>query len=125
MEEQNAGLLPTLRNEYGGAHTVRLAGGGGPPAEITATDRQRGGAVTEPPPEDDLTDRVVESWAVAEALRRLPAGHREVLVECLYRGRSVTEAAALLGVPAGTVKSRTHDALRSLRMILDDLGVTR
>jgi DNA-directed RNA polymerase specialized sigma24 family protein len=119
VEEQNAGLLPTLRNEHGGA------GGGGPLAEITTMDRQRRRAVPEPSPDDDLTDRVVESWAVAEALRRLPAGHREVLVECFYRRRSVTEAAALLGVPPGTVKSRTHDALRSLRMILDDLGVTR
>jgi RNA polymerase sigma-70 factor (ECF subfamily) len=48
-----------------------------------------------------------------------------VLVECFYRGRSVAEAAAVLGIPAGTVKSRTHYAVRALRLVLDEMGVTR
>ncbi len=30
-----------------------------------------------------------------------------------------------MGIPAGTVKSRTHYALRSLRLALEELGVTR
>jgi len=76
-------------------------------------------------PAMDETERAVESWTVAEALRRLSPMHREVLVECFYHGRSVAEAAGLLGVPAGTVKSRTHYALRSLRVVLDEMGVTR
>jgi RNA polymerase sigma-70 factor, ECF subfamily len=79
----------------------------------------------EPPPEVDEADRAVEAWTVAEALGRLSAAHREVLVECFYRGRSVAEAAARLGVPAGTVKSRTHYALRSLRLVLEEVGVTQ
>lgn len=74
---------------------------------------------------DDETDRAVEAWTVAEALARLTAPHREVLIECFYRGRSVAEAAARLGIPPGTVKSRTHYALRSLRVALEELGVTR
>jgi RNA polymerase sigma-70 factor, ECF subfamily len=79
----------------------------------------------EPPPEVDEADRAVEAWTVAEALGRLSAAHREVLVECFYRGRSVAEAAARLGVPPGTVKSRTHYALRSLRLVLEEMGVTQ
>jgi RNA polymerase sigma-70 factor, ECF subfamily len=79
----------------------------------------------EPPRTEDETDRAVEAWTVAEALSRLSASHREVLVECFYEGRSVAEAAARLGVPRGTVKSRTHYALRSLRMVLEEMGVTR
>jgi RNA polymerase sigma-70 factor (ECF subfamily) len=77
------------------------------------------------PAADDETDRAVEAWTVAEALARLSVPHREVLVECFYRGRSVAEASARLGIPAGTVKSRTHYALRSLRLALEELGVTR
>jgi RNA polymerase sigma-70 factor (ECF subfamily) len=80
--------------------------------------------IPEPPPSADEADRAVEAWTVAEALGRLSASHREVLVECFYQGRSVAEAAARLGIPPGTVKSRTHYALRSLRMVLDEMGVT-
>ena len=78
----------------------------------------------EPAPSADEADRAVEAWTVAEALARLTAQHREVLLECFYQGRSVAEAAARLGVPPGTVKSRTHYALRSLRMVLSEMGVT-
>jgi RNA polymerase sigma-70 factor, ECF subfamily len=80
--------------------------------------------IPEPPPSADEAERAVEAWTVAEALRRLSETHREVLIECFYQGRSVAEAAARLGVPPGTVKSRTHYALRSLRMVLDEMGVT-
>jgi RNA polymerase sigma-70 factor (ECF subfamily) len=51
--------------------------------------------------------------------------HREVLVECFYQGRSVVEAVARLGVPAGTVKYRAHYALRLLRLVLEEMGVTQ
>ena len=61
---------------------------------------------------------------MAEAFTRLAPPHHQVLMECFYEGRSVTEVAARLGVPPGTIKSRTHYALRSLRMILDEMGVT-
>lgn len=84
--------------------------------------------VTDSVPEsvtDDESERAVEAWTVAEALARLSPPHREVLVECFYRGRSVAEASARLGIPPGTVKSRTHYALRALRLALEELGVTR
>lgn len=83
--------------------------------------------VGEPPetPTPDRTDALLQSWLVAEALSRLSVDHRRVLVECYYRGRSVAEAARVLGVPEGTVKSRTHYALRSLRLALQEMGVTR
>jgi RNA polymerase sigma-70 factor, ECF subfamily len=87
-----------------------------------------GEVITDAPPEpvsDDETDRTVEAWLIAEALGRLSSVHREVLVECFYQGRSVAEAAARLGVPPGTVKSRTHYALRSLRLVLEEMGVTQ
>ncbi len=79
--------------------------------------------VREAPASGDRTDELLLSWVVAEALTTLSADHRAVLVECYYRGRSVAEAAERLGVPEGTVKSRTHYALRALRLALEEMGV--
>ena len=63
------------------------------------------------------------SWVVADALSQLSPEHRAVLLECYFRGNPVRDAARHLGVPAGTVKSRTHYALRALRLALDEMGV--
>ena len=71
---------------------------------------------------DDELDRAVEAWTVAAALDSLPPHHRAVLIETFFRGRSVAETAATLGIPAGTVKSRAFHALRSLRKILVEGG---
>ncbi len=71
----------------------------------------------------DEHDRALQTWVVAEALRSLSRDHRDVLVQCYYRGCSVAEAAAVLGVPPGTVKSRTHYALLRLRLALQEMGV--
>lgn len=88
----------------------------------------RGEIITDSPPEVpalDETERAVEQWLVAEALDRLSGPHREVLVDCFYQGRSVAEVSARLGIPPGTVKSRTYYALRALRLALEELGVTQ
>lgn len=79
--------------------------------------------VPEPREVIDETDTLLQAWSVAEAITQLSAEHRAVLVECYYRGRSVAEAARRLGVPEGTVKSRTHYALRALRLALEEMGV--
>ncbi|WP_228003120.1 sigma-70 family RNA polymerase sigma factor [Nocardia australiensis] len=70
-------------------------------------------------------DRAIDGWLVAEALQRLSAEHRGVVVQLYYRGRSIAEAAQHLGIAEGTVKSRSYYALRALRAIFDELGVTR
>jgi len=72
----------------------------------------------------DRTDQLLQSWVVAEAVTKLSPEHRAVLRECYYRGRSVAEAARTLGIPEGTVKSRTHYALRALRLALEEMGVS-
>jgi RNA polymerase sigma-70 factor (ECF subfamily) len=63
----------------------------------------------------DHSELVVNTMLVIDALDQVSAEHREVLVELYYQGRSVTEAARELGVPPGTVKSRSHYALLALR----------
>ncbi|MEU6642943.1 sigma-70 family RNA polymerase sigma factor [Saccharomonospora sp. NPDC046836] len=83
---------------------------------------------TDAPPElavPDDTERAVQGWIVADALGELSDRHREVLLLCYFEGMSVADAAVRLGIAEGTVKSRTHYALRALRLALEEKGVTR
>lgn len=80
--------------------------------------------VPQQPTSDDI-ERAVEAWTVAAALDDLPEHHRSVLIETFFRGRSVAEAAQALGIPAGTVKSRSYHALRALRRSLIEGGAQR
>jgi len=82
------------------------------PAEVAAVvDRSHG---------SDHAEAVVNTMVVLDALDRVSPEHREVLVELYYRDRSVTEAATTLGVPPGTVKSRSFYALRALRAVMGE-----
>ena len=56
-------------------------------------------------------------------LGRLPAKHRDVLILCLLNGASPQEAAAQLGCPVGTVKSRLARARGALRDRLTTRGI--
>ncbi len=73
-----------------------------------------GDAVT-PGPARDLEDRD----AIDHAFRRLKVEHRAVIVVHHYLGLSDDEAAEVLGVPVGTVKSRLHRATAAMRAELD------
>ena len=88
-----------------------------------ARPHEVGEAALEVLPAADDPERALESWAVADALTSLRPDHRRVLLETYYRGKSVAEAASALGVPAGTVKSRTFYALRALRLALEERGL--
>jgi RNA polymerase sigma-70 factor, ECF subfamily len=69
-------------------------------------------------------DQAMLGWQVAAALDRLSPEHRQVIRLAHMRGMSVREIAEACGLPEGTVKSRTWYALRSLRLVLEEMGVT-
>jgi RNA polymerase sigma-70 factor (ECF subfamily) len=71
---------------------------------------------------EDMAQQTVDRQLVQVALRTLSIEHRQTLFETYFRGASVAEAAETLGVPPGTVKSRTHYALRALRQAIDGAG---
>jgi RNA polymerase sigma-70 factor (ECF subfamily) len=86
---------------------------------------RRPAVVTDHLPEQlvaDTAQQTVDRLLVLSALRTLSTEHRQVLFECYFRGASVAEAAETLGVPAGTVKSRTHYALHAMRQAIDAMG---
>jgi RNA polymerase sigma-70 factor, ECF subfamily len=52
------------------------------------------------------------------ALRKIPTKARQVLVLVVHKGLAYREAAKVLGIPVGTVKSRMHSALPILHRAL-------
>jgi RNA polymerase sigma-70 factor (ECF subfamily) len=99
---------------------------------IVIDDRRRKGAR---PPEAgegaletlqsaDGMDGLLRTVVVTEALKMLTPAHREILNETVLRDRTVNEAAEVLGIPVGTVKSRVYYAMRALRVVLEEKGVT-
>ncbi|WP_427005882.1 sigma-70 family RNA polymerase sigma factor [Pseudarthrobacter sp. H2] len=88
---------------------------------LEATERDG----TDPVDAADRVDDLLNKVLMEEALLRLSAEHRDVLVALHYRRYTVQEASARLNIPSGTVKSRAFYAVRALRTILDEMGVQR
>jgi RNA polymerase sigma-70 factor, ECF subfamily len=75
-------------------------------------------------PETDAGfDRITSRTAILEAVLELPAKYRDVLIEIYFRDQPVAKAAEILGVPEGTVKSRSFYALRALRQRYIEKGL--
>lgn len=76
-----------------------------------------------PGPEPDPADRAEAAWTafrVHRALEVLPAHERPVIELAYWRGLSQSEIAESLGVPLGTVKTRTRSALARLARALEE-----
>lgn len=86
------------------------------------TDGDQTALAALPAPEE--MDAAVGAWSMAEALQRLTAAHRDVLVCLYYRRWTLLETAGHLGVAVGTVKSRSTYALRALRLVLEEMEVS-
>lgn len=88
-----------------------------------AAVRPRGTAFEDAPelaaPDEDVLERLARSDAVDAALAGLDAPHREVLELSFRCDLPNAEIAERLGVPVGTVRSRTFYALRALRGVLE------
>lgn len=67
--------------------------------------------------------RIESAWRVLEvrrALESMPADERAVLAATHFEGLTHEEAAIKLGIPVGTVKSRSYRAYTRLRAMLTD-----
>jgi RNA polymerase sigma-70 factor (ECF subfamily) len=97
-------------------------------ARNAIVDRSR--ARNEPPAEapdeasleagpDERAEQAWTQWQVHSALERLPEREREVIALAYWSDLSQSEVATTLGIPLGTVKTRTRSALLHLAEILE------
>ncbi|MCL9762493.1 sigma-70 family RNA polymerase sigma factor [Frankia sp. AiPa1] len=71
----------------------------------------------------DHAEGVVAAAVVSAVLDRIWPEHRAAIVEVYLHDRTCAQAASVLGLPEGTVKSRLHYALRSLRREAERMGL--
>lgn len=68
---------------------------------------------------DDHTGEIADHDQLVRGLSRLPVDQRVVVVLRYYMDLPHAEIAEILGIPAGTVRSRTNHALAALRAVLE------
>jgi RNA polymerase sigma-70 factor, ECF subfamily len=124
----------TFASVWRGAHSYRPERGPGGPwiyavARNAIVDRAR--ARSEPAvdvPEQESSDAGPSeraeaswiSWRVHRALEELPENERTVVELAYWSGLSQSEVAEYLGIPLGTVKTRTRAALARLADQLEE-----
>lgn len=89
----------------------------------TVRDRADQQEIQEPTPQrGDAFDLLLTRIELDEALLRLTEEQRQAVVEVYFLGRTCSELAAELGIPAGTMRSRLYYGIRALRKILGENG---
>src|SRR4051794_6200680 len=68
---------------------------------------------------DERAEQSWTSWRVHRALETLPEREREVVALAYWSDLSQSEVAEKLGIPLGTVKTRTRSALMHLAEVLE------
>jgi RNA polymerase sigma-70 factor (ECF subfamily) len=72
---------------------------------------------------NDSIDNVIVAVSVRDALQCLTPPHREVLELSYFDGLKQREVAGTLGIPLGTVKTRTFHAMKALKQALTERGI--
>jgi RNA polymerase sigma-70 factor (ECF subfamily) len=70
----------------------------------------------------ELDDEALARDEVGRLIRKLPPDHQIVVALRFWRDLSVEEIAERLQMPSGTVKSRLHYAMKTLRQEIDRQG---
>jgi RNA polymerase sigma-70 factor (ECF subfamily) len=73
----------------------------------------------------DEVNTTLDRLMVGDAVAKLSAVHLAVVGRSYYLGWTTAHIADDLRIAEGTVKSRRHHAVRTLRLILEEMGVTR
>ncbi|WP_371674691.1 sigma-70 family RNA polymerase sigma factor [Streptomyces sp. NBC_00289] len=72
----------------------------------------------------DDNNRILLLAVLSDALAAISPAHQRILAETYFKSARPVDVAKSLGIPAGTVRSRTFYALRSLKLALEERGLT-
>jgi RNA polymerase sigma-70 factor (ECF subfamily) len=86
-----------------------------PPAEPVDT-------ASDAPGPPDRAEQAWVAWRVHRALEQIPETERSVIELAYWSQLSQSEIAEFLGIPLGTVKTRTRSGLKRLAEELEELG---
>ncbi|MFJ3205155.1 RNA polymerase sigma factor [Streptomyces sp. NPDC086989] len=89
---------------------------------VAAAAAAAAGAASVPDHAEEVAGRLDDRQQIAATLKQLSAlraPEREVLLLCLCEGLEYAEAARVLGIPVGTVRSRLSRARTKLRKLAD------
>jgi RNA polymerase sigma-70 factor, ECF subfamily len=109
-------LLAVTRNKALSALRVRAD----QPLDEATAEAMPDPAIT---PEESLQANE-RSTLLRRCLERLSPAHREIIDLVYYHEKSVDEVAAIVGVPAATVKTRMFYARKRLAELVKDVGIT-
>lgn len=84
-----------------------------------ASDEQRGASSAQAAAPDELLAQMRLHKRLMELVLELDEPYRSTVIGRFVEGRTATSIAASLGIPAGTVRKRLHEALARLRAGLD------
>jgi len=93
---------------------------------VSRSSRRYRDLLAKVPPAETVAgpDELVDDGEAVQALRHLSAQHRDVVTLCVLEGLTEMEAAEVLRLPVGTVKSRLHRAKKALAKLLDIPALT-
>jgi RNA polymerase sigma-70 factor (ECF subfamily) len=73
----------------------------------------------------DEANAALDRLLIGDAVAQLSADHRAVIRRSYYLGWTTAQIAEDLQIAEGTVKSRLHYAVRALKLVLQEMGVTQ
>jgi RNA polymerase sigma-70 factor (ECF subfamily) len=91
-----------------------------------ALDDEKTASIADPADDPEVSIRKKEQGEILrDCLARLSCAHREIVDLVYYQGMGIEEVAAIVGIPANTVKTRMFHARKQLSVLLTAAGFDR
>lgn len=89
-----------------------------PPSKDGDDERAPSGHVIAEATPEEHASQSEDERRLRRAVKELPEGQQAVLELAVHQGMKYEDVSAILGIPVGTVKSRVHAAVQTLRRLM-------